>query len=64
MSVEGCGLNVSNRLPTTCLNDMLPNHIPDSENFHIEEIIAATLNKYEGFFSLFYTFSSYSSLRL
>ncbi|GMT12965.1 hypothetical protein PFISCL1PPCAC_4262 [Pristionchus fissidentatus] len=43
----GIGINVSNSLPTTCLNDMLPDNAPESANFAVEEVIAATMNKFE-----------------
>ncbi|GMS82881.1 hypothetical protein PENTCL1PPCAC_5056, partial [Pristionchus entomophagus] len=49
----GIGINVSNSLPTTCLNDMLPDNSPESANFSVEEVIAMTLNKFEQFVNIY-----------
>ncbi|KAF8362138.1 bpl-1 [Pristionchus pacificus] len=49
----GIGINVSNSLPTTCLNDMLPDNSPESANFSIEEVIAMTMNKFEYFVNVY-----------
>lgn len=43
MFFVGIGINVSNSLPTTCLNDMMPG----KAKFAIEDVIAMTLNKFE-----------------
>ncbi|GMR34751.1 hypothetical protein PMAYCL1PPCAC_04946 [Pristionchus mayeri] len=49
----GIGINVSNSLPTTCLNDMLPDNSSESANFSIEEVVAMTLNKFEHFVKVY-----------
>lgn len=47
----GAGLNVSNSLPTVCINDMIPSDCDKS--LKVEEVLAETMNKFEYFVDMF-----------
>ena len=43
----GCGLNLDNRRPTTCLNGIIQDHIENGQCLSLETLLAVTFNEFE-----------------
>lgn len=52
-NLAGIGLNVDNEKPTTCLNAVLRELSGAAYALRREDIVAASLNKFEKFYDLF-----------
>jgi len=43
----GCGLNLDNRRPTTCLNRIIQDDTDEAQSLSLETLLAITLNEFE-----------------